>query len=294
MFNLLVFDLCTLFCFCLHKDALLPAAAVANAQGFILQVQGSSDIDKKAGAAARNAMLEGKKWNHDALIFEFALKKGRVAITGATGKLDFLNNRLSRHSPLPSETLAYAAHLLMEKAVKCALIPNPYQLRALRMLQLWSNFAGHTHTIDQTVIRQFIQECIEADYESLDHFGIISNDLYQNMQSIQASKNTLSLLHATPAQSRNNYRSQQSRGRNNNNNNNNFNNNNRNSFHKNGKRNFQAASRNNECYVFNDGDQCDGRCGYLHQCTYCHENHPRMFCPLSPKRGQVQTPRFQA
>ena len=247
------------------------AGSVGGATGFILQVEGTSDVDKKAGAKARAAMLEGKKWNHDALMFEFALKKGRVALTGASGKTDFFENRLNDHSSLPCDALAYCAHLLLEKANFCPNIPNPYVLRATRMLQLWANFAGHTATIHQTVIRHTIQECIETTYEGLKNFGMISNDLFQNMQSIQASKITRDLVTVNKPR----YNAGSNRPKNNGN-------------YNNFKRASPAATRLGECYRFNDGTGCDGSCGYYHRCKYCHGNHPKRYCPK-----EQQSPPFK-
>ena len=55
---------------------------------------------------------------------------------------------------------------------------------------------------------------------------------------------------------------------------------------KKGDKGSKGKGRRKLCYAFNNGNECDGNCGFLHACQNCGGEHPKIGC--KKKKGQLQ------
>ena len=102
----------------------MPAAALTGYDGYaaLLRMHADKDqvlteLDKNNSNANKNKMLAGENFNFDSLMYHFGLKSGRVSLTGARSKTDFLGSHLSDNSSMVADTIGYMLVLLLNKGV---------------------------------------------------------------------------------------------------------------------------------------------------------------------------------
>ena len=54
-----------------------------------------------------------------------------------------------------------------------------------------------------------------------------------------------------------------------------------------GKKGSSEKNKRKFCYAYNNGNDCNGSCGFVHACQYCGETHPKVACEkLKNKKGE--------
>lgn len=227
------------------------------------------ELDRKECVAANRNLTMGIKFNFDNLIFDVAVKTGRVAMTGAKNKADFLSTKLQPFSSLPCDTLFYCASLLLNKGLLLNTLPNDSLTRASKFCRLAMSFLCHAAMVHQTIIRRTIQDCIEETYENLSMFGEIPTATFQRMQTMQSQRTNTDLSLKFSQNPMSNVNASQISGV------------------VRGKRKVNQIAPLKYCYAYNDGDVCQPGCIFPHICGLCGDSHPKIRCPRAPKRNRA-------